>query len=648
MSQNNNGTIRRSTFKKRNRSFAGVLAMTLMLATVSVPVQQVVATSSSSQSAADDTAKVVQASEPRLYEQRSFSIEGRGNVDEYAKMQNRTPWSKFNPTGIYVKPGETIKVTVSDVSNFAAYIHDHEARTYRNWYQDVFELKKGENTLHSPSGGVLYFSNENPTGSIEVSVEGGHFMPIFEKGVHTNQDWEKMLKKYPDVPYVELVSDYVLITALYDSGKQYATDPEGLLPQIDLALDAQYQIAGYDDASANTVHRRDRHYHHMTEHFDAAYMFAAGSHTGYARGGPMQHVLNTKEFTNNGWGPWHELGHTQQQQSWKFKEMTEVQVNIFSLASWFALGNPPRLDPKAPDAGHVAEYNRMISYLNRPSHEKDYVELRDEGGGYDHFVKLGMLWQLQLGLGENFYPHLHRAIRELPVDQRPDNEEDKKGFFMVMASKSAGRNLLPFFDQWGLRPTDATRKEIAALNLPILEKPIWESTDTNPVREEVTIVLDSDSLHMPGDHNGNNHPPINKPNSKPSDRPTSKPNTKPNSKPSQNPNSKPSDSSPKDSSDLLGVSIQFSNNQVQFRMPMSLHRGKFRVVAFHNGTYIGESYENTVYYSLIDRSNKDHVVIFPQGVSLKKGDKIEVYLMEDKPGYVLNKTNAQLLASATY
>ena len=52
-----------------------------------------------------------------------------------------------------------------------------------------------------------------------------------------------------------------------------------------------------------------------------------------------------------------------------------------------------------------------------------------------------------------------------------------------MTSKLAGQNLTPFFEKWGLTPKDDTRDKIEKLNLPKLEKEIWLSTDSNPIRE---------------------------------------------------------------------------------------------------------------------------------------------------------------------
>ncbi|WP_219811169.1 M60 family metallopeptidase, partial [Bacillus thuringiensis] len=71
---------------------------------------------------------------------------------------------------------------------------------------------------------------------------------------------------------------------------------------------------------------------------------------------------------------------------------------------------------------------------------KNYDEISDV------FVKLVMLWQLQLAYGEDFYPKLHQLYRDMPSSELPQNDENKKQLFMISASKVAKQNLIPFFE----------------------------------------------------------------------------------------------------------------------------------------------------------------------------------------------------------
>lgn len=96
---------------------------------------------------------------------------------------------------------------------------------------------------------------------------------------------------------------------------------------MDEATRIQDKISGLSEEQV------DKHYLHYVEdnHSLDYYMYAYPHRTAYV-GDAIQHVLDINKFTNDGWGPWHEAGHMRQQTPWNFKNMTEVQVNLYSLA----------------------------------------------------------------------------------------------------------------------------------------------------------------------------------------------------------------------------------------------------------------------------------------------------------------------------
>ncbi|HDX9661258.1 TPA: hypothetical protein ROY05_006052, partial [Bacillus toyonensis] len=110
---------------------------------------------------------------------------------------------------------------------------------------------------------------------------------------------------------------------------------------------------------------------------------------------------------------------------------------------------------------------------------KNYDEISDV------FVKLVMLWQLQLAYGEDFYPKLHQLYRDMPSGELPQTDENKKQLFMISASKVAKQNLIPFFEKWGLRPNNDTIQKVAALGYPLLTAEIWKGTDSNPIKPDM-------------------------------------------------------------------------------------------------------------------------------------------------------------------
>ncbi|WP_141527838.1 putative mucin/carbohydrate-binding domain-containing protein, partial [Bacillus thuringiensis] len=218
----------------------------------------------------------------------------------------------------------------------------------------------------------------------------------------------------------------------------------------------------------------DKHYVHYVEenHSPDYYMYATSYRTAYV-GDAIQYVLDINKFITDGWGPWHEAGHLRQQSPWKFYNMTEVQNNIYSLSVEKAFNQPSNLEKSGI-------YPKAFQYLEQVN--KNYDEISDV------FVKLVMLWQLQLAYGEDFYPKLHQLYRDMPASELPQTDENKKQLFMISASKVAKQNLIPFFEKWGLRPNNDTIQKVAALGYPILTAEIWKGTDSNPIKPDMPNV----------------------------------------------------------------------------------------------------------------------------------------------------------------
>ncbi|WP_353958406.1 M60 family metallopeptidase [Bacillus sp. DX4.1] len=408
-----------------------------------------------------------------------FQVMGKGNVDQIKDKDRRQfRFSPYEPTGLYANPNEKITILVEGTQNIQAYIgtFSYDAA----WNQDSliksFTLKPGENTIESPNGGMIYFYNPQQGGTVRAEITaGGAPTPFFELGKHTKQDLVNMLDTYPNAHAVELKGERVLITASPERVKKYLigsnTDPVQLLKKIDESIRIQDRVSGlsYEEA--------DKHYVHFVEdnHSQGYYMYSYSSRTAYV-GDAIQHILDVNDFTKDGWGPWHEAGHQRQQIPWTWDGLGEVTVNIYSMSVQRAFGNKSRLEK--------GTYEKVFNYLNKPQSEKDYNKIDDV------FVKLAMFWQLDLAFGEEFYPKLHQEYRSLSKEELPKNNEEKIQGFIYNTSKVAKQNLLPFFDKWGLMATPETRQKVEALNHPILTAPIWEATDSKPIKvkvEEPTI-----------------------------------------------------------------------------------------------------------------------------------------------------------------
>ncbi|PFX63537.1 S-layer protein [Bacillus wiedmannii] len=406
-------------------------------------------------------------------ENRKYTVSGKGDVEELKQQERKNmAFSPYEPTGLYAKPNEQITINVEGNQDIQVYIGTYSYDA--SWREDSkiksFTLKPGINTIQSPNGGMIYFYNKQQGSTIQTTVTtGGTTTPFFELGKHTKQDLINMLDQYPNAHAMELKGERVLITASPARVKKYLlgsnTDPVQLLKKMDEATRIQDKVAGLSEEQV------DKHYVHYVEenHSPDYYMYATSYRTAYV-GDAIQYVLDIDKFVKDGWGPWHEAGHLRQQSPWKFYNMTEVQNNIYSLSVEKAFNQPSNLEKSGI-------YPKAFQYLEQTN--KNYDEISDV------FVKLVMLWQLQLAYGEDFYPKLHQLYRDMPSNEIPQTDENKKQLFMISASKVAKQNLIPFFEKWGLRPNNDTIQKVAALGYPILTAEIWKGTDSNPIKPDM-------------------------------------------------------------------------------------------------------------------------------------------------------------------
>ncbi|HFK1492452.1 TPA: M60 family metallopeptidase [Bacillus cereus] len=459
--------------KHKTRKILAATAIVAMLATGMISSSDVFAEQKEQQknlSTSPQSEKSVKS------ENRTFTVPGKGDV-EVLKQQERKSmaFSPYEPTGLYAKPNEQITINVEGNQDIQVYIGTYSYDA--SWREDSkiksFTLKPGVNTIQSPNGGLIYFYNKQQGGSIRTTITtGGTTTPFFELGKHTKQDLINMLDQYPNAHAVELKGERVLITASPARVKKYLlgsnTDPVQLLKKMDEATRIQDKVAGLSEEQV------DKHYVHYVEenHSPDYYMYATSYRTAYV-GDAIQYVLDINKFITDGWGPWHEAGHLRQQSPWKFYNMTEVQNNIYSLSVEKAFNQPSNLEKSGI-------YPKAFQYLEQVN--KNYDEISDV------FVKLVMLWQLQLAYGEDFYPKLHQLYRDMPSSELPQTDENKKQLFMISASKVAKQNLIPFFEKWGLRPNNDTIQKVAALGYPILTAEIWKGTDSNPIKPDMPNV----------------------------------------------------------------------------------------------------------------------------------------------------------------
>ncbi|MGE7883767.1 M60 family metallopeptidase, partial [Bacillus sp. NPDC094077] len=406
---------------------------------------------------------------------KKFVLKPRGDTNKRRSLENRTMYhADLEPTGIFVKKGEHIKIQVHNTDNSAklyATIGQIGTYEYLNDNKDIgytdLELKSGDNNIVFDKGdGMLYLKNTSETNTITVSIWGGEDVPKFILGETKQEEWINMLEKMQKAPFVELVGKHVFGTFQYPLAAKSLKNRsvEDLLKYWDKVYLIQNEVSGLDLNANGVAQKYDNSIHIVNPDNGAGYAYATSGYISFQKNTSAGKDILSTPSDQEQWGVWHEMGHTYQNPDYTWSGLGEVTVNIPALVIQEKLGFTNRLKGS----------KKEIS---------DFLELKDPNKNFDNasvWVKLGMFEQLRQSYGNNFYPKLNQEYRVLK-NHNLNTDDSKKQLFIQMTSKVTHRNLLPFFEKWGLYANDETKKIVE--QYPKITIPIW-----NNIIEENKIV----------------------------------------------------------------------------------------------------------------------------------------------------------------
>ena len=370
----------------------------------------------------------------------------------------------FESTGYYLPPDTPLRLTVHrgpvlPTLHIGAPDADENAKKPR-----TYPLTAGTNTVTDPAGGMVYLSAVGHGQPVSVTLgDAARPVPCFRLGHTDNDQFRRQLDARP-TPWAELTADHVILTVQRESARQYAMqDQAALLALFARIVRVEDEASGLDDRHPRD--RRNAHPYHFVNITSTGPGVAAYTSHGYMAfpNSYLDRLLAVDALHDNGWGMWHELGHEHQQFAYKPSVLTEVTVNLYSLAVGKALGDQPRLTVPDEETG-LTPYQSALPKLGTAG-----VDYADTFGAYE---KLVMLNQLTLAFGEGFWPRLHQLIRrENPPTEwdAPDATEVRFGYLALYTSRAAGADLTAFYDRWGVPLTADARASVAALGLPAPE-----------------------------------------------------------------------------------------------------------------------------------------------------------------------------------
>lgn len=376
----------------------------------------------------------------------------------------------WHSTGLYAAPGERIRY---EILEFAGSRDDIEGRLpggdsmikirfgcHRDelWKKDewkrlpdiafAFNLDHAVGLNATPFGGLLYIdvpAKAKRLGKMRIRLMGAVEAPLFVLGKTSPAEWRESIRKRP-APWAELATDKVVVTVPSEVIRDLE-DPEPVLRVWDRVLDSAADLAGRS-------RERERPERYVSDvQISVGYM-----HSGYPI---MTHLdaakamVSVEMLSKGQWGLFHELGHNHQDPMWTFNGTGEVTCNLFAL---YAIET---VCGGKPSSGHDAFKDRdwrIGTYFSKAA-----TPVRFETWKKDPFLALFMYCQLREAFGWEPFKRVFAEYREIPKDERPKEDADKRDQWMVRMSRAVGKNLGPFFEAWGVPTSHAARGSIKDL-----------------------------------------------------------------------------------------------------------------------------------------------------------------------------------------
>lgn len=407
-----------------------------------------------------------------------------------------------NPTGVYLKTGESCIVVASGIGSSAVGLK------IKNWYTNEnsseYGLKNGFNYITAASEGNVfvdyYTSNFETAPKVKLHFINAPVQGYWDQETMTNADWVEMLKG-------KKADDHSIIITR-SKHAQTAYPVSAWLQHCPTNVDSTmtlYQQVQWAERDILGLERYGKQVKNRQLFYATNYGFmAAGGEGSYCEYGSLGGIMRPDSKNFDFWGVGHEWGHNNQvTPGFKWSGCGETTNNIY--AAWAQLhgtGNRHSLRLEDEVSG-VNDYSGMrggrfqtyfeeglrkgiawqlqdgpdyhgatpneITVQGQDANGKNTGTVKTTSRNYDHFVKLAPFWQLTLwgtlaGKCPDIVPMVIESIRTTDNYGSTYNTNGKQQInWMKIACDSTKINLLPFFEKAGmLRPINAYIEDYGA------------------------------------------------------------------------------------------------------------------------------------------------------------------------------------------
>ena len=416
--------------------------------------------------------------------EREFSLRRYGNVRNYSR-ENLSMYFGQNdrmPTGIWISPGQTVKVYVKAESNdkipqlmFTQHLTDGLG-------EKTFSLKNGINEITAPSvsteveegfekGGCMYLLNpyteSEQSANVRVYIEGGDKVPCFQKNSDVKEYIAKLREYYSHYSnkesgyhnVSELWTDHMVITLslerAYEAFAFNSLNPQRSAEKMDSFFIFMAEFDGIEPQEYARL------YNHLKVTKMAPGVGAYAAYNGVVAVPDDGWSGSVIKGDGLGWGYPHEFGHIFDN---KKKVLAEVTNNVWSLK--YVLDNEMYSD---------IAVEKPLSDPNQLSSSDTTTLWSVTPRGY---TAVYMFWDLEV-YHEGFNGQLDDMLRnnscgDSTIDSYLSSCTDKEKV-AAYASKITGIDLTYYFKKYGYvtSPSADYTKAVNAMNLSKVQPKIW-------------------------------------------------------------------------------------------------------------------------------------------------------------------------------
>lgn len=378
----------------------------------------------------------------------------------------------WTSTGLYHVAGTTLTVTIPSFAvswglsvRIGCHTDDLSSKSSLNRMPQIsrsWELSKEVTSVGSAFGGLVYIVvpwglNE---GDIDVIISGAVKSLQYVHNVTSPDEWQQSIgtasfgnvnvSQYP--PWGEFISDRYVLT-LPTEVLLTVEDPFSVMNYWNQVMDAEDFLLGYPSLGW----RGDRG---RAERMVVDVQISAGwMHSGYPFMAyqsvssdmvDVEHLLETGE-----WGPYHELGHNHQHDSFLVMDSTEVSCNFFSAFVQESVNGIP-----SSGTDSIGCEQEIREYLAAPSYETELAN--------DVWLHLNFFLIIKHAFG---WGVIHSTLRSYtdgsdPTDYDSMTSTEKVDPLLYKLSLFSGHDLVNYANAWDYPLSEEGKSAIHDLNLP--------------------------------------------------------------------------------------------------------------------------------------------------------------------------------------